>query len=181
MVRISLDECLINFDKMSHKKINTMTLEETISLIFYAIEIVSKHDEKWNEYYANFQKDFKKQNQFGYPKLIFTRNDYRKRLDSIIIEPFIKSDNILLLLSQLIYIEKCKKNNALNNIYLFFERSDVLSRTINIEDQCNIDELSLTKLFSILEKYILFYIDLYDNKMLFEYNLSKKILSQLNN
>jgi len=182
MIKISLDTQLINLNNLYNKNINIITLEETISLIFYATIKMTSYDETWKDYYKKFQYDLNEQNVRGWPKLIFTRNDIRKRLDSLMTESFISSDNILLLLLQLLYIEKNKKNNIMNNVYVSFERYDILSHCLdNVDLQHHIGQLSLAKMFEILEAYINIYMGLYNNKMLFEYKLSKNILMMLNN
>src|SRR5688572_27000662 len=182
MIKISLDTQLINLSNLYNKKVNAVTLEETISLIFYAAIKMATRDDIWKDYYKKFQQDLNEQNNRGWPKLIFTRNDSRKRLDSLVTETFIASDNLLLLLLQLLYIEKNKKNNIMNNVYVSFERYDILSHCLdNIENHKNIEQLSLSKMFEILEAYINIYISLYNNKILFEYKLSKNILTMLNN
>jgi len=181
MIKISLDTQLINLNDIYDKKINIITLEEIISLIFHATGQMITYDETWKEYYIEFQRELDKQNKYGWPKLNFTRKEYYKRLDSLTTRSFIMSNNILLLLLQLLYTEKCKKNNIINNIYMYFERYDILNHSIDTGDQYSIDQLSLDKLFEILEKYIIFYINMYNNKMSFEYELSKNILTQLNN
>jgi hypothetical protein len=205
MIKISLDTQLINLNNLYNKKVNAVTLEETISLIFYAAIKMADRDSTWKDYYKKFQQDLNEQNNKGWPKLIFTRNDSRKRLDSLMTETFISSDNLLLLLLQLLYIEKNKKNNIMNSVYVSFERYDILSHCLDniVENQCHfsspineekmtrglktiechkdIRQLSLTKMFEILEAYINIYISLYNNKMLFEYKLSKNILTMLNN
>uniref|UniRef100_A0A6C0CBI5 Uncharacterized protein n=1 Tax=viral metagenome TaxID=1070528 RepID=A0A6C0CBI5_9ZZZZ len=182
MIKISLDTQLINLNNLHNKKVGGITLEEIISLIFYAANTMTNRDETWKDYYKKFQLDLSEQNNKGWPKLIFTRNDSRKRLDSLMTETFISSDNLLLLLLQLLYIEKNKKNNIINSVYVSFERYDILSHRLdNIDNQKDIKQLSLDKMFEILEAYINIYMSLYNNKMLFEYKLSKNILTMLNN
>lgn len=178
MIKISLDAQLMNLDNLYHKSVDYITLEETINLIFYATIKMTDHDDTWKDYYAIFQRDLTLQNDRGWPKLVFTRNDSKKRLDSLMTQSFIPSDNLLLLLLQLLYIEKNKENN---NIYVSFERYDILSHYLDNIEHHDIEHLSLIDIFEILETYMGSYINLYNNKMLFEYKLSKNILAMLNN
>lgn len=76
-------------------------------------------------------------------------------------QSFIPSDNLLLLLLQLLYIEK---NKETNNIYVSFERYDILSYYLDSIKPRDIEHLSLIDIFEILETYMESYINFYNNK-----------------
>jgi len=180
MIKVSLSEQLISIENI-HKNVNSITLKETISLVFHALTTMAQQDPEWESYYVDFQNEFNKQNKYGWPKLIFTRNYSKKRLDCLGTRTFISTNNILLMLLQLLYIETCKKYNDMHSVYLTFDRYEVLDHTINFSGENNIDMLTLDNLFEILEIYISAYIGLYDNRMLYENQLSRDIISQLKN
>lgn len=65
MINISLNAPLMNFDNLYYKRVDYITLEETINLIFYATIKMTEYDNTLKDYYATFQQDLTLQNDRG--------------------------------------------------------------------------------------------------------------------
>jgi len=162
-----------DIDKISEKDITEITFEDTIKLFLYMAFKMALISEEWNTYYVDFLAELEKQNTRRWPKLIFTRNYTNKRLDSLAPDTFIKTNNILLLLLQLLYVEKNKQ------IKSAFENIDVLNHCTDSES--SEDFLSTEQIFDFLDMHLRYYLSLYHNKMLCEYQISSLILIGIKN
>jgi len=176
MIKISIDNQFVNIDKICNKSVDELLFDDVIKLFFYTTVKMSEVDDYWKTYYTEFQNALNDQNEHSWPQLIFTRNYPKKRLDCLVTGVFISSDNLLLLLLQLYYIEKCKQFNLLNNLYISFEREEILCHNVKLAN--NIDELSVDILFELLKLHITYYLDIYNNKMLHEHKIGINILNQ---
>lgn len=173
MIKISIDDTFADIDKINNKDINTLTFEDTIILAFYFSKEMS------DTYYTEFKNELNKQNDDGWPKLLFTRNDKKQRLDILFTASFIPTDNLLLLLLQLLYIEKSKRFNDINKIYVSFTRYEILDHCFDSSSEDDYNQLSLDNLLEMLESYIVFYMEMYNDSMLYEHKLAERILHNL--
>lgn len=168
-----------DMDQISQKDIVEITFEDTIKLFLYMAFQLALTNEGWNIYYVDFLNRLEKQNDKGWPNLTFTRNYLNKRLDSLSTNSFIKTDNILLLLLQLLYIEKSKQNH--DDVYISFEKTNVLDHRIDSSESSDEDSLSIDDLCDFLSNHLQYYTHFYHNRMLYEYQISNSILSMIKN
>jgi len=168
-----------DMNQISQKDIDDITFEDTIKLFLYMAFQLALTNEGWNNYYVDFLNCLGKQNDKGWPNLTFTRNYLNKRLDSLSTNSFVKTDNILLLLLQLLYIEKSKQNN--NNIYTSFEKTNILDHLIDSSESSSEDSLSMDDICDFLNDHLQYYTHVYHNKMLYEYQISSTILFAIKN
>lgn len=182
MSTITLDEQLTKFDKISNNNINSITFKDIISMIFYAIQNMTHNfnpdEKKWNSFYQDFINDLEKQNKNKWPKLTIIRNDYQKRMDimsSVSEHSYIKSNNFLVLLLRLLYIENYKR------IYTFkwYKYHKILGYNIVIDRVKEIQKLTIADLFDLLKIGLKYYLKIYDNELQFEYQLATSILEQI--
>lgn len=161
MATIALHEQILPLTVILNKNINNITLRETISLIFHAIILIYNDEicEQWKELYDGFEKELHQQNDKTWPYISITTNN---TVDIFLSESFIKSNNILMLLLRLLYIENKKK-------YI----NMVSENNINI----SIKKLSLNYLFDILKNQIKYYIKTYPDNKYVEYHLGNAILN----
>lgn len=163
---------------LTDKKIIDIAFEEIIGLIFHAnfnlaCDRTYKKYAYWDFLYKNFVKDIEKQNLAGWPIMTVNKNDYFNRIDIISIEkPFIDTDNILTLLHRLLYIENYKINAGYDNPVLKFK----FIKLSCLEDSNIVENVSLYDLFSLLEKYLAYYVSKYGNVGNIENSLGSRIL-----
>ena len=176
-----------SFETIMSKTVPELKVVDVIALTFYAFERVSEKDsgKDIRSYFMEFETDIKKQQDNGWPKLLVNRNDYKKRFDVFCTEPFVRSQNILVLLARLIYIEQSKKvsRNSLKQYSSPYNK--VLSRKmetfdINVSQKITV-EMSFPELLHLLELCIKYYTTVYYDELLLEYQLGTSIIKNLNN
>lgn len=181
MINITLTEQIIQFDKIIGKSINELTFKESISLIFHAIKNLSDDQTRddhmeWRNIYQEFLALFEEQNKTGWPQLIISRNDYDKRMDiSSLSTPFLKANNLLIMLIRLIYVENYKRSY----VYKTYRYHKVLGYKNNSLSKMEIKNASLSDLLLCLRDGLEHYLKIYYDKNQFEYQLVKNILSQI--
>lgn len=180
MINITLTDQIIQFDKIINKSINELTFKESVSLIFHAIKNLSTDQTRddymdWYNIYQDFLVLFDEQNKVGWPQLIISRNDYDRRMDiSSFSTPFLKSDNLLIMLIRLIYVENYKRSY----VYKTYQYHKVLGYKNNTA-KIEIKNASLSDLFVCLQNGLQHYMKIYNDKNQFEYQLVKNILGQI--
>lgn len=137
-----------------------------VSLVFHAASRLV-NDADWKGLYDEFEEELERQNIYGWPKVSVNRNSYRKILTVLLLKPFMKSNNVLILLLRLLYIENYKANQ---NCYC----QNVLEYIIAPVDVTN---LSLENLFDLLKKYVIYYVKVYQEESYYEYQLGNAILT----
>lgn len=180
MSMVKLNEQIVSLDKLSRKSSDhSFTFKEICSLIFYAILNLSKKETEcepncWTIYYREFLNDLEKQNNIGWPQFTIRKNDYGKRIDLVLTDPYEKSNNLLTLLLRLLYVENYKRQY----IFEYMDYYKILGWKLetNIQD---IENLSLDRIFNLLKKCINHYNKVYNNDKSFEYQLAKAILRQI--
>ncbi len=162
-----------------------LNFREVISLFYHASCSLSKNmsndDELsafWKKLLDDFLKDLEKQNKFGWPVITVNRNSYRKRIDVIDVEtPFVVSNNILILLIRLIYIENYKRP--------YINKSDNYHKILGMNLQHElikseyIENITLADIIDSLKLHLVEYMKIYSDDKKIEYQLSKNILAQL--
>lgn len=181
---ITLNEQIIDLDKIIDKNIKNINFRETISLVFHAAVAMTKNQNdpnhsEWKALYYEFESQLIQQDKQKWPHLTIVKNDYNKRIDIIpIVESFVESNNIFMLLLKLLYIENYKRPY----VYKSYNYPKILSHKIKTTNNTQIEHLSLADLFELLEMYInyynkIYYDDIHEN---FEHRLGKRILNLIN-
>ena len=180
MTTIVLPTQIIALEKISIKNTGITTFKDIISLIFYAIQEISKDttnpdSTKWAKFYREFEEALNKQNRNKWPQLSVNRNDYSKRMDVYPVSAFTKSKNLLILLLRLLYIENYKAS-IVSETYKYHK---ILTHNIPPLITIEVTKLSLTDLIDLLKTYIQYYLRIYDDDDHFEHHLGQVILNQL--
>jgi len=180
---IDLKDYLLNKDAILSKNISELNFHEVISLVFYAIEGIhsgegistsstsNQSNADWTSLYKDFLALLESENKRRWPKLNCITNSYRKRLEVFFPSTFTQTNNILLLLLRLLYVETFKVDNMPAQL----APHPVLLHHINIPDKYKSTEVSLVRLFELLKSYLGYYVKIYHNEMMFEYVLGKKV------
>lgn len=181
MSTINIVNYIIPLDNIVNKNINNVTFNEIISLIFHAILITSTDKTEsdniiWNEIYTQFEKELIEQNNKKWPYMTIIKNDYGKRVDIFSTDTsFIGSNNILMLLMRLLYIEKYKRSY----VYKSYKYHKILGYKMETVRDIPIRNVSLIELFKFLHMYMEYYIKIYNDNEYIEFELGKKIINQL--
>lgn len=159
------------------KNISVLNFHEIISLVFHAIENIKDRSEctEWNNLHKDFIELLDSENKRRWPKLNYMTNTYRKRLEVFFSSTFTSTNNVLLLLIRLLYIESFKNDNGTLQI----ECHQPLQHHIAIPDKYMSTEVSIVRLFELLKMYLNYYIKIYHNEMMFEHLLGKAIINQI--
>ena len=182
MFKLTLDDTLINKNLLMNKHINTLNFREIICLIFHAVKTISESTDpenphqQWIQFYKDFELNLEHQNNKRWPKLSLMENRFRKRLEIFSPTSYNTTKNILVLILRLLYIENYKIKNALSPNTDFHE---ILTYKINITDDYESSKVSIVRLFEIFKLYMMYYIKVYNNEMMYENMLGKSILQQL--
>jgi hypothetical protein len=181
MTTVVLEEQIIPLDKIINKNSKSVSLKETISLIFHATVLISNDSahpdkEKWKELYNEYKTILEKQNKIKWPQIIITRNDYQKRIDILTTSSsFVKSNNIFILLLRLLFVENYKRTY----IYKAYGYYKILGHKINDYPDIIAKNMSVSDLFDLLKKHLFFYKKIYNEDLHFEYQLVNTILKQI--
>lgn len=173
---IILENEIVPFTELHTKNIKQMSFKDIISLIFYACEKISGSCDPWNNYYQEFQNDLILQNKLKCPKFRPITNDFSKRVEIFCDKGFIVSNNFLTILLRMLYVENRKK--GITGTYHYHKVLDhiIIPRT-SVE---NIKKLSVYDLFELLKPYVSYYMKIYNDESMFEYQMANVILNQLN-
>ena len=176
MVIVLWEEQIIGLDKLLNKTDRYLSFKEICSLIFHASKKMAANvtNVEWHIFYQEFLADYDKQNKTQWPQLSILRNDYYKRIEIISVEPFIKSENLLMLLLRLLYVENYKRPY----IYEYMEYHKILGWKLDT-GLTELADYTVGKLFDLLKKCMVHYNKIYDNDRHFEYQLAKAIIRQV--
>lgn len=178
---------LPSLDKIVEKDVSRLTFKDVLCLIFHAAGIIDNQPDhqdynSWSLIYHQFLEELIVQRIQQWPNIKVLRNNQLKRIEIVSMsKSFIISTNIYMLLYRLLYIESYKKpynlksrkfHKVLNCRYGSIVEDD------NSKDKNNIEDLSLSDLFSILNDFIKYYLRIYHDET-FEYVLGKTILDQI--
>lgn len=172
----------VGVERLMRKPLSKINLKETISLLFHAIHsLYNKMNEKnrdtkhWITYYKSFLDELKKQETLGWPQLNIVKNNYHKRIDVYPSSTFLRSDNVLVLLHRLLFIENYKRG--------IMQDSDtyakVLNHKISVNDTTSnikTKEVSLGKILEMVKSYLSYYVSIYNDESKMEYRLGWYIL-----
>lgn len=171
---IYLEEEICSLSDIYKKNIKQLSFKDVISLVFHACQKMIGANEMWQNYYHEFTEELALQNKYKCPDLTTISNNYNKRIEVFCNKGFITSNNLLTLLLRLIYIENRKKSIYYTNNYF-----KVLDYTLYMNKYENIEKLSIHDVFSILKPYMEYYIRIYSDEFMFEYQLALSIINQL--
>lgn len=186
MIRIILEDVIISQDILMNKHINNLNFKDIISMIFHAVKNTDEKkldtitdNAKWKNFHEDFKLNLELQNNRGWPKLNYIKNDTRKRLEIFSPTSYNITKNLLILLLRLIYIESFKLNELASTPYGRGNFHEVLTYKIDIPDKYPASDVSFIRLIEILKMYISYYTRIYQNVMMYEYSLGTSILEQL--
>lgn len=155
------------------KNINQLNFKDVCSLIFYATHNMAEKNSSWKIFYQEFQQEIILQNKNKCPNLTAITNNYSRRIEVYCDKGFITSKNFLTLLLRLVYIENRKKPEK---IYAYHKVLDYLTTIDNFD---SISKLSIDELFQLLRKYLEYYLKVYNDEFMFEYQLALCIMNEL--
>ena len=178
IIKKNIDNEIYPLDKIICKNISQITFKDTISLIFHAIYRVAELDIHWASIYQEFKLELENQNIIGWPQLESDRNNKFHRIDLVVInEKFVETTNIFMLIFRLLSIENYKRPDVYKHkIYAYHK---ILWHKFESSDYGQVSSLNMYDLFTLLEKYLKYYIEIYNAKSSYEYFLAKSILNQL--
>lgn len=178
---IVFNDQIISIGEILNKTIHDTTFKEIISLCFHSVIIISNKSDnpcyvQWKNLFDEFENQFKKQNNVGWPQITVINNDYYKRIDiSVINKQFIESTNIFMLLFRLLYIENFKISHILKSNKYY----EILDHKLNNGNNEKVKKISLDIIFELLKIYLIYYKKIYNNHGYFEYQLCNIILNNL--
>ena len=161
--------------QLYNKTLKEMTFKDIISLIFHAFQKLSMTNDEWNKYYKEFQLELFLQNEKKCPHLITTTNDFNKRVEMYCDKGFIPSNNFLIMLLRLLYIENRKKNIIGTSGYHKILDHNI-TPAIHVD---SIKKISIEQLFDLLKPYLSYYMKIYNDELMFEYQMANAIMAQL--
>jgi hypothetical protein len=171
---------IIMLDQILSKMVKNITFKESISLVFHTIYNIStgnyEESDKWSFLYKEFQIEMSNQIKSKWPQMIIINNHAHLCAHVIINgKPFIESDNLLILLFRLLFIE----NHKIGNVPSYYNFHDVLNYKIGGNDNNVIRNLSLFKIFDLLKQQLTYYLRVYKNKSYIEHQLALAIIKQI--
>lgn len=194
MATIAIIDQINSYHTISQKKICDITFKDTLSLIFHVTTVLAnnsinstnsispglndthaENEISWMSFYQNFLEDLEHQNKQNWPTIFFFKKSYFKRIEAHSDKAFIKSKHFLMLLLRLLYVENLKEQYNTDTV----NYQNILQHNLNLDDDMYVYQLSLQRLFEILQLYINHFMKIYNDKMIFEYQLGKSILTQL--
>jgi hypothetical protein len=179
MLKLNLDDVLINKDILMEKHIDTLNFREIICLIFHAIKTIKEEanitNDEWIQFYKDFEINLEIQNNKYWPKLSLMENKFRKRLEIFSPSLYNSTKNLLILILRLLYVENHKSKYLTDNT----DFHEILTHKISIPDKYACSKVSLVRLFEIFKIYMQYYIMIYSNEMMYENILGKSIMEQL--
>jgi len=176
MEPIKLVDQINDFQTILSNNTKDITFLDTIGLVYHGVSRISASDDGWEKIYQEFLNDQNKQNKAGWPELIIIKNDFSKRIDVICSKSFIKSQNLLIILQRILFIEKYK----LNYVYITYQYHPILLNKMGLGNITCIKKLSINDLFDLLKKCMTYYTKIYNDSDKIENILAKNILKQLN-
>lgn len=177
---IKLEDEIVRLDKILKKPMASITFKEIISLVFHAIELLmnDKTDPDhiyWWKIYEEFMDELNQQNKKIWPELVISKSDHYRRINiMLIITPFIRSKNILMLLLRLLYVEKYKRP-YINKVHEYYK---ILNHRLD-KNIIVATKLSLAELFEYLQLHLERYQKIYSDERLFEYQIAEAILRHI--
>jgi len=197
METMNFEDQIINYDLIKDKMVSELTFKDIISLVFHAFKnlsnesinlaaitnhIVSTAQEEvstksigFEDYYYDFLVDYQLQNQMGWPKLLINKNDHRRRLDACCLEPYVSSQNFLMLLLRMLSIENYKRT-YIQKSYDYYK---ILGHKLDQNGATNklpVTKLSFSQLFILVESCIRYYIGIYHDSLNIEHQIGLTLL-----
>ena len=171
-----------------------ITFHEAISIIFdifkhnkNSITFTGSH---WEECWKLFEYDMKEQNNIGWPQFIIIKkngmtngNDIYAKNKYIVVGnnrksgSLIQTNNFLLMLLRIIYVEKYKENVVVNQLDKKFTTVSMLHTTLSKKEVFDLDPSDhIIYAFQLVKKFIQKYLVIYNDANEFENQMGEFIL-----
>jgi len=182
MDNINLEEQITSYLLIQDKMVSDLTFKDVISLVFHAFERLSKdinpNPISFGTYYQDFLLELHQQNQMGWPKLLINRNDHRRRLDVCCLEPYVASQNFLMILFRMLYIENYKRTYVQKS-YDYYKILGHKLEQNGATHTLSIIDLNIPQLFILAEACLRHYINVYRDPLNIEHQLGLSLLKYL--